>query len=99
MNKHIQICVKPDIGIKELKKYGFKQKDNFIYWKPHFTCQAYEKQYYNDETDYMVYLAENGQIIIRPNGWSQIAEKIQTLLFDMFSDGIVEKRIVKTFWR
>lgn len=89
---HTLICTKPGIGIKELKKYGFEGNNVFAYWKPHFTCQACEKQYYNDDIDYEVVI-QNKQLIIRPNGWTQITEKIQTLLFDMFTDGILVKQV------
>ena len=90
------ICVKPKIGIKKLKKYGFKKGDDALglaYWKPNFTCQEDEKPYYDDEKDYTVWISSTRQIIIEPNGWTRIGSKIQTLLFDMFTDGIIEKKV------
>ena len=88
------IYIKPHIGIKELEKYGFRQNPDskFTYqWKPSFTCKDYEKQYYEDN-DYLVYINSDGQIVLYPNQWFQLSGKIQTLLFDMITDGIVEKR-------
>ena len=87
------IFIKPGIGIKELAKYGFKEGDYSLpyYWRPSFTCADYEKEYYQRDTEYLVYIFDR-QIIIRPMGWSQLSGKIQTLLFDMFTDGIVEKK-------
>ena len=87
------IFVKPEVSMEKLKKYGFKGNYNYAYWKPHFNCLEYEKEYYNDNDDYMVFV-QSGQIVIRPNGWTQLSGKIQTLLFDMFTDGIVEKRTI-----
>ena len=87
------IYIKPGIGIKELKKYGFKEGDYSIpyYWKPSFTCKEYEKEYYPEDQEYVVGIFDR-QIVIMPMGWSQLSGKIQTLLFDMFTDGIVEKK-------
>ena len=87
------LFVKPGIGIKDLEKYGFRGSDCYAYWKPHFTCAKFEKEYYSDEIDYAV-IVQHGQIVIFPNGWTQLSGKIQSLLFDMITDGIVEKRTI-----
>jgi hypothetical protein len=89
------IYIKPGIGINELKKYGFKQDEDSLSsftWKPSFTCKEYEKEYYQKDTEYLVWINHDGQIILYPNNWFQLSGKIQTLLFDMFTDGILEKK-------
>lgn len=88
------LFIKPGIGIKDLEKYGFRGTDWYAYWKPHFTCAKFEKIYYSDQTDYTVKVIPNGQIVIYPNGWTQLSGKIQCLLYDMITDGIVEKRTI-----
>ena len=88
------LFIKPGIGIKDLEKYGFRGTDISAYWKPHFTCAEFEQKYYNNQTDYVVRIYSNGQIIILPNGWTQLSGKIQCLLYDMITDGIVEKRTI-----
>ena len=88
------IYIKPGIGINELKKYGFVEGGlgmGFT-WRPSFTCYDYEKDYYREGEEYSVYIMESGLIVLHPNKWFQLSGKIQTLLFDMFTDGIVEKK-------
>lgn len=96
MNNITAIFIKRGITEKQLKRYGFKKdKDGYRYhWKPSYTCQEYEKQYYEDN-EYAVDITSAGQIVIYPMGWSSLSGKIQTLLFDMFTDGIVEKRTME----
>lgn len=93
------VFVKPEIGLEDLKKYGFREGVDypiFAYWKPSFTCSEYEaRQFYNEQTDYIVFIDVNKQIVIRPGNYTQISAKIQALLFDMITDGIVEKKRVQ----
>lgn len=89
------IFIKPEVGIEELEKYGFIQDENSLSsftWKPSYTCKEYEKEYYQKDNEYLIWINANRQIIIYPNQWYQLSGKIQTLLFDMFTDGIVEKK-------
>ena len=92
------IYIKPHIGIRELAKYGFRQDENSLssyHWKPSFTCEEYEKGYYPEDAEYLVWISHDRQIVIYPNQWFQLSGKIQTLLFDMFTDGIIEKKTYK----
>ena len=98
MEKYTAIYIKPHIGIKELEKYGFRQDENSLSsftWKPSFTCDDCEKDYYTKDKEYLVWITHDRQIVIYPNQWFQLSGKIQTLLFDMFTDGIVEKKTVE----
>ena len=91
------IYIKPRIGIRELSKYGFRQDENSsssFLWKPSFTCEDYEKKYYLEGDEYLVYINSDRQIVIFPNQWIRLSGKIQTLLFDMITDGIVEKKVL-----
>lgn len=88
------VFVKPEIELEDLKKYGFREGDGRVlaYWKPSFTCSEYERQFYDGQKDYVVFIDHHGQIVIRPNNYEQISAKIQVLLFNMCIDGILEKR-------
>ena len=88
------IFIKKGITEEQLKKYGFKKDESGYHWKPSYNCQEYEQQYYK-ENEYTVDITYAGQIVICPMGWLCLAGKIQTLLFDMFTDGIVEKRTME----
>ena len=98
MSRYEAVFVKGDIGLEQLTKYGFKLNSGFpdssvrAVWKPSYTVNQKEKKYYTEGEEYYIWISNQGQIIIRPNRWEQISAKIQTLLFDMFSDGILEKR-------
>lgn len=100
MKEFTALYIKPHIGIKELEKYGFRQDENLssFSWKPSFACKEYEKEYYSEDSEYLVWINADRQIIIYPNQWYQLSGKIQTLLFDMFTDGIVEKKTYEVWF-
>lgn len=92
MERVTGIYLKEGLDYSVLEKYGFRVSGTYAIWKPHYNCLEYEKQYYNDDIDYMVMINNSRQLTIHPKGWAQITGKIQTLLFDMITDGILEKK-------
>ena len=98
MSRYEAVFVKEDISLEQLTKYGFKLNSGSsvkAIWKPSYTAKQKEKKYYTEGEEYYIWISNQKQIIIRPNKWEQISAKIQTFLFDMFSDGILEKRTLR----
>jgi hypothetical protein len=76
------LCIKDEIDLKKLKKYGFKIDYGGNYcWHP-------------KNHDYGVHITDFRSVVIDCDGYITLGAQVQLLLFDMFSDGILEKKVV-----